>query len=59
MGYRLCEKVFGGGLSRSQDKNAGQALWEKSLDKKVYGGKMGFVHWLLKWLLWLLKTLRE
>lgn len=52
MGYGLCEKVFGRVLSRSRDKGAGQALWEKSLDKKLCGGKMGFMHLLLK-------TLRE
>lgn len=51
MGYGLCEKAFGGGLSRSQGRDAGQGLWEKSLDKKLYGGKMRFMH--------LLKTLSE
>lgn len=30
MGYRLCEKVFGGGLSRSQDRDTGEAVWENS-----------------------------
>lgn len=48
MGYGLCEKVFGAGLSRSWDRNVGQAIWEKSLDKKMYGGKMGFMRLLLK-----------
>lgn len=52
MGYGLCGKVFGGGLSRFWDRDAGQAFWEKSLDKKLNGGKMGFMHLLLK-------TLRE
>lgn len=48
MGYGLCEKVFGGGLSRSQDKDAGQALWEKGLDEKLYGAKIRFMNLLLK-----------